>query len=136
MIDIGDDRLTQPPSVSIVGLVRAFHAPELTRPSRPPARARGYGVPEHCLPFVEAAACGLAIPSPFSWGVCYPSELPIGARPFRSPIRSELPDERCYYVIDDRHLSFWGNQFHLPVSVVDRIGAAPVPGVSFFDRSD
>jgi hypothetical protein len=96
----------------------------------------GYGIREQCLPFVEAAACGVAIPSPFSWGVCEPSELPAGARPFRSPLPGERADQRRCYVIDDPDLSFQGNQFHLAPEVVQRIARAPVPGLSFFDRSD
>ena len=124
------------PRVSIVGLVTAFHAPEQASPRTRVETPSGYGVREHCLPFVEAAACGLAIPSPFSWGVCDRSELPEGSRSFRSPVPSDLADDRCCYVIDDPHLSFRGNQFRLTDDVVRRVGRAPIPGLSFFDRSD
>jgi hypothetical protein len=124
------------PRVSIVGLVPAFHAPKPASPRTRDQIPSGYGTREHCLPFVEAAACGLAIPSPFSWGVCELSQLPVGARPFRSPVASELVDERYYYVIDHRDLSFWRNEFQLAPELVQRIGRAPVPGLSFFDRSD
>lgn len=126
----------QSPRVSIVGLVRRFHAP------RPPgARTRdtvpaGYGTREQCLPFTAAAALGLAIPAPFSWGMCEVAALPSGARAFRSPIRGELDDRRLCYVVDDVEFAFRGNQFRLAAEVVGRIGSAPVPGLSFFDRPD
>jgi hypothetical protein len=124
------------PVVRIVGLVDRFHAPR-----SPGARTRdavpgGYGTREQCLPFGAAAACGLAIPSPVSWGVCARSELPPLARAFRSPIRGDAADDRWCYVIDDDRLGFRGNQYELAAVVRDRIGSAPVPGISFFDRAD
>lgn len=129
-------RAAQPPRVSIVGLVSRFHAPRppgaRTRDAVPP----GYGTREQCLPFTAAAALGLAIPAPFSWGVCEAAALPSRARAFRSPVRGELDDRRLCYVVDDVEFAFRGNQFRLAAEVVGRIGSAPIPGLSFFDRAD
>ncbi len=103
------------------------------RANRPP----GYGVREQCLPFTAAASLGVTVPAPFSWGCCLPSEVPPGGRPFRSPIGSSGPgDDRVFYVIDDTDYGFERNQFTLRDDVVDRVGNAPTPGLSFFDRSD
>ena len=127
---------TSSPQVSIVGLVHRFHSPRA-----PGARTRetvpaGYGTREQCLPFTAAASLGLAVPAPFGWGVCAAADLPPGARAFRSPIPGTSGDPRWCYVLDDVELAFRGNQFRLPDEVVARIGPAPVPGLSFFDRVD
>jgi hypothetical protein len=124
------------PRVSIVGLVHRFHPP---RPAG--ARTRdtvpaGYGTREQCLPFTAAAGLGLAVAAPFSWGVCEAAALPPGARAFRSPIPGASHDPRLCYVLDDVEFGFRGNQFRLPNDVVARIGPAPAPGLSFFDRVD
>jgi hypothetical protein len=121
--------------VAIIGLVTRFLPPV---PASPRTRARtpeGYGVQEQCLPFTAAAALGLTIPSPFTWGFCTPAAVPTGARRFRSPVPGGCT-ERCFYVIDDAELGFRGNQFDVPAEVQSRAGPAPLPGLSFFDRND
>jgi hypothetical protein len=47
-----------------------------------------------------------------------------------------VEDDRWCYVLDDDDLAFRGNQFRLSRVVRSRIGSAPVPGLSFFDRPD
>jgi hypothetical protein len=121
--------------VAVVGLVARFLAPQPASPrtrSRPPP---GYGVREQCLPFTAAAALGLALPAPFSWGFCMPEDVPEGGRTFRSPVAGGCP-ERVFYVQDDPALSFRGNAFAIGPDVARRIGPGPVPGLSFFDRPD
>jgi hypothetical protein len=124
------------PVVQIVGLVDRFLPPRppgaRTRPSVP----RGYGTREQCQPFAAAAACGLAIPSPISWGVAPASELPPDARPFRSPVRGDVTDDRWCYVVDDERLGFLANSFGLSTWAARHTGTAPIPGISFFDRPD
>jgi hypothetical protein len=97
---------------------------------------KGYGVREQCLPFTSASAVGLAVPAPFTWGLCEPGAVPDGARSFRSPVPADFEEPRCFYVVDDPTLSLRGNQFHVSTDVTARIGDAPVPGLSFFDRPD
>ena len=135
------DRPTDPEShdqaaVRIVGLVPRFDEPGRASPRTRTEIPRGYGVREQCLPFTAAAALGLVIPSPFTWGWCEPGEAPDGARRFRSPVPGPSPDSRVLYVVDDPGRSFSGNQFHLTPDVVRAVGPAPVPGLSFFDRPD
>lgn len=122
--------------VRIVGLVDRFLPP---RPPGARTRAsvpRGYGTREQCQPFTAAAACGLAIPSPISWGVAPASEVPPDARSFRSPVWSDVTDERWCYVVDDERLGFRANAFGLSTWAARHTGTAPIPGVSFFDRPD
>jgi hypothetical protein len=121
--------------VAIIGLVARFLRP---RPASPRTRDRpppGYGVREQCLPFTAAAALGLAVPSPFAWGYCLPAEAPAGARTVRSPVAGGCLD-RLFYVVDDPTLGFERNAFAVPAEIAARIGAAPMPGLSFFDRPD
>lgn len=91
---------------------------------------------EQCLPFTSASALGLAVPAPFTWGFCEADAIPDGTRSFRSPIPPDFEEPRWFYIVDDPTLSFRGNQFHVPAEVTARIGEAPVPGLSFFDRPD
>jgi len=124
------------PAVSIAGLVERFHEPH---PAGARTRRRapgGYGVREQCLPFTAASALGLAVPAPFTWGCCELGAIPDGARSFRSPVRADFHEPRWFYVVDDQRLSLRANQFHLPHEVTARIGEAPVPALSFFDRPD
>lgn len=111
-------------------------------PQRASARTRdevppGYGTQEQCLPFAAAAALGLLIPSPITFGLCLPEQMPSGARPFRSPMDYARPDgtydeQRFYYVKDDPGCSFVGNAY-----AVDRLSTPWYePGISFFDRQD
>lgn len=121
--------------VTIIGLVTRFLAPTRASPrtrDHPPA---GYGVREQCLPFTAAAALGVMIPAPFSWGFCPPTDVPAGARPFRSPVAGGCT-ERVFYVIDDPALCFERNQFAVPAEIQKQSGPAPIPGLSFFDRAD
>lgn len=123
------------PRVAVVGLLPRFRAPFPASPrtrDRPPP---GYGVREQCLPFTAAAALGLAIPAPFAFGYCRPADVPAGARAFRSPIPGGCP-ERVFYVVDDPDHHFTGNQYHVPAEVEARTGSVPIPGLSFFERSD
>ena len=124
------------PQVRIVGLVRTFHAPGPSGARTRDEIPSGYGIAEQCLPFATAAACGLAIPSPFSWGVGNRDEIPPWARAFRSPVSGDRADPRWFYVLDDDALFFRGNRFRLMAGVATRIGQLPVPGLSFFDRVD
>lgn len=121
--------------MAVVGLVARFLPPGPASPrtrDRPPP---GYGVREQCLPFTAAAALGLAIPSPFAWGFCHPAEVPPGGRAFRSPVAGGCP-ERMFYIRDDSALGFARNAFAIPHEIQARIGPAPMPGLSFFDRAD
>lgn len=120
-------------------------APRLPLPARASGRTRaevpaGYGVQEQCLPFVAAAALGLLIPSPVTFGLCRPGDLPSGAHAFRSPLDRPGPDgrwvdERVFYVVDRPESRFVLNAYTVsgfppPASEVRE------PGLSFFDRSD
>jgi len=103
----------------------------------------GYGVQEQCLPFTAAAAAGLLIRAPFSFGWCRPEHVPAGARPFAPPRRAATLDPAAvFYVVDRPESQFVGNAFRLvPIPYRDPQGAvhvhAPVqPGLSFFDRDD
>lgn len=134
MSEAGARRPT-PNRVAVIGLVARFLPP---RPASPRTRERpppGYGVREQCLPFTAAAALGLAIPSPFAWGYCRPADAPAGARTFRSPVPGGCA-ERAFYVVDSPELGFAGNAFAVPAEIAARIGTAPMPGLSFFDRPD
>src|SRR4051794_35775113 len=80
----------------------------LPEPASPRLRDKvpaGYGVQEQCLPFVAATGLGVPIPSPISFGLCAPGEVPVGARAFRSPVEAMLPteqhDPRVFWVRDD-----------------------------------
>jgi hypothetical protein len=121
--------------VAVVGLVARFLAPEAASPRTRPRPPPGYGVREQCLPFTAAAALGLALPAPFDWGYCRPDEVPAGGRAFRSPVEGRCKD-RVFYVRDDPAVCFRGNAFAIEPAAVRRIGPGPVPGLSFFDRSD
>jgi len=95
-------------------------------------------VQEQCLPFTAATAVGLIVPAPFAWGYCAETAVPATGRPFRSPVpRRELPrDDRVFYVVDDPDYCFVGNRFRVPPDIESCIGAAPIPGLSFFHRAD
>ena len=128
------------PLVSNVGL--PVPAPATTRSQVPP----GYGVQEQCLPFTAATALGVLIPSPITFGLCLPIDVPPDAHAFRSPIdrpRSDgtFEDKRVFYVKDNPRCSFVKNAFTLdavaPVDSQGKRGFAPrEPGISFFDRAD
>jgi hypothetical protein len=123
--------------VAVIGLVGRFHAPQVALGRTRDERPAGYGVEEHCLPFTAAAAAGILIPSPISWGTCPREEAPPGARVFPSPVRDGRTGEgRAFYVVDDPVFAFQGNQFTVPTDTAVRIGNAPIPGLSFFDRPD
>lgn len=123
--------------VHVVGLTNRFVAPEPARPQTRPERPPGYGIREQCLPFAGAAALGIVIPSPFSWGVSLPSDVPSGGRSFTSPFgRPVNDDNRVFYVIDDPGVGFVRNEYQLAQSVATRLGKLPMPGLSFFDRAD
>jgi len=122
--------------------------PEALLPVTATARTRaevpaGYGVQEQCLPFTAAAAAGLLIRAPFSFGWCRPDCVPAGARPFAPPRREATLDPAAvFYVVDRPESQFVGNAFRLaPIAYRDPQGQvhlhAPVqPGLSFFDRDD
>src|SRR5215831_7596935 len=127
-------------SVTLVPLV-----PNLTLPRPATARTRseipsGYGVQEHCPPFVAASSMGFVIPSPISFGFCPVEETPKGSRSFRSPIDHSDPvwkaDRRLFYVFDNPNCLFSGNAYRL--EGIPNNDSAPVlePGISFFDRED
>jgi len=114
-------------------------APARTRDRVPP----GYGVQEQCLPFTAAASLGLLIPSPISFGLCRPSEVPAGSHPFRSPLdrpREDgiYPDPRVFYVTDDPGCRFALNAFTFEgVPLPGTRGVRKLePGISFFERPD
>jgi hypothetical protein len=115
----------------------------LPRPASPRLRQEvppGYGVQEQCLPFTAATGLGMLIPSPISFGFCAPSEVPLGARAFRSPVEVRLPpgeqDSRVYWVQDDPARGFAGNAFILQASSSPDARGLLTPGISFFDRND
>lgn len=127
-------------SVKLVPLV-----PNLTLPRLASARTRseiptGYGIQEHCLPFVAASSMGVVIPSPISFGLCTIEEAPKGSRTFRSPIEHSSPewkaDPRVFYVYDNPKCLFSGNAYRL--EGIPTQGSAPTlePGISFFERAD
>lgn len=122
-------------SVTVIPLARTIHCPapasKKTRPSVP----SGYGRREQCRPFVEANGLGLTITSPFSWGYCLPSDVPSGARSFRSPVEGGCP-ARVFYVQDDPANGFARNQYSVPDDVIGRTGPLAIPGLSFFERPD
>jgi hypothetical protein len=127
--------LDQRDRVGVVPLASRIRAPvpasARTR-ARPPA---GYGVAEQCLPFTAAAALGFTIPAPFAWGYCNPADVPAGARRFRSPVAGGC-QRRVFYVLDDPDYGFAGNQYTAAREVRQRAGPAPLPGLSFFERTD
>jgi hypothetical protein len=124
-------------TITVFGLTDAFRPPESARPRTRAYRPPGYGVREQCLPFASAAALGITVPSPFSWGCCLPSDAPPGGRAFRSPVGPlATGDDRAFYVLDDPDVGFERNQFRLKSAVVERLGDMPTPGLSFFDRAD
>jgi hypothetical protein len=112
----------------------------LPLPSAAPARTRptvpsGYGVEEQCLPFIAAAALGLMIPSPITFGHCPPAEVPAGSRAFRGPLRLGEPRiDWLFYVQDDATCSFAGNAYRIQHPASDAPGVEA--GISFFDRQD
>jgi hypothetical protein len=128
------------PPVEIFPLV-----PRLPLPVRATGRTRseippGYGVQEQCLPFVAAAALGVLVPSPISFGLCLPEELPAGAHAFRSPLDRPGPDgcwkdPRVFYVADRRESRFMLNAYTI-TGLPARYGDVREPGLSFFDRPD
>jgi hypothetical protein len=111
-------------------------APGSTRP-RVPA---GYGVQEHCLPFVAATALGLLVRSPISFGLCAPSEVPRAAHAFAPPLEADRSagGGRLFYVQDDPACAFSGNAFTFSAlqGFNKTHGSPVVPGLSFFERSD
>jgi hypothetical protein len=103
----------------------------------------GYGVQEHCLPFTAAAAAGVIVPAPFTFGYGLPVAVPAGARAFLPPRRAPGADpEAVFYVVDAPASAFVGNAYRLvPIGYRDPEGqphthAAVQPGLSFFDRDD
>jgi hypothetical protein len=93
------------------------------------------------LPFTAATGLGLLIPSPISFGFCAPSDVPLGARGFRSPVEMRLPtreqDSRVFWVQDDLTRGFVGNAFMLRAAHYGpSTDGVLTPGVSFFDRID
>jgi hypothetical protein len=125
--------------------------PNVMLPIPAPATTRshipsGYGVQEQCLPFTAATALGFLIPSPITFGLCLPPDVPPDGHAFRSPIdrpRSDgtFEDKRVFYVKDNPRCSFVQNAFTLeavaPVDSRGKRGFAPrEPGISFFDRED
>src|SRR5215475_11216237 len=125
--------------------------PNVMLPMPAPATTRspipsGYGVQEQCLPFTAATALGFLIPSPITFGLCLPPDVPPDGHAFRSPIdrpRSDgtFEDKRVFYVEDNPRCSFVKNAFTLEaVAPVDsrgkRVFAPREPGISFFDRED
>ena len=122
--------------------------PDALLPVTATARTRaevpaGYGVQEQCLPFTAAAAAGLLIRAPFSFGWCRPDAVPAGARAFAPPRRdARLDAQAVFYVVDRPESSFAGNAFRLaPIAYRDPQGdthtyTAVQPGLSFFDRDD
>lgn len=121
--------------LGVVGLVKKYYPPTLARPGTRDDVPRGYGVQEQCLPYTAAAALGLLILSPISWGYCKRSDIPACARAFDSPIEGG-DSSRRFYVIDDVDFAFTGNRFSIPSETCQFIGDAPLPGISFFERSD
>ena len=132
-IDPADDHAAD--RVAVIGLVNRFYAPRQAKPRTRDQVPHGYGVQEQCLPFTAAAALGLLIQSPFAWGYCERGAVPTHAHPFRSPIEGG-DQKRFFYVIDDADFAFTGNRFSVPAEISRYIGDAPLPGLSFFDRSD
>lgn len=122
--------------------------PNAVLPSAATARTRdqvpsGYGVQEHCLPFTAAAASGVVIRAPFTFGYCAPVAVPVGARAFAPPRRAPGADPAAvFYVVDAPDGAFVGNAFRLlPIAYRDPEGQphthdAVQPGLSFFDRDD
>ena len=56
----------------------------------------GYGVQEHCLPFTAAAATGLLIRAPFSFGYCAPGAVPSSSSSARRASAGVLlPSDEC-----------------------------------------
>ena len=120
--------------------------PNVMLPMPAPATTRshipsGYGVQEQCLPFTAATALGFLIPSPITFGLCLPPDVPPDGHAFRSPIdrpRSDgtFEDKRVFYVKDNPRCSFVKNAFTLEaVAAVDSQGkrrfALREPGISF-----
>jgi hypothetical protein len=127
-------------SVTVVPLVPNLALP---RPASPRTRAdvpQGYGVQEHCLPFVGASSMGFLIPSPISFGLCLPEEAPKGCRTFRSPIGhakgEENSEPQVFYIFDNPDCCFSGNAYQL--EGIPAKESAPIlePGISFFERPD
>lgn len=127
-------------SVRLVPLV-----PNLTLPRPASGRTRsdvpsGYGVQEHCLPFVAASSMGFVIPSPIAFGLCQIEEVPKGCRTFRSPIADSSAqtkaDRRVFYVLDNPNCLFSGNAYQL--EGIPTKDSPPIlePGISFFERPD
>jgi hypothetical protein len=118
--------------------VLPVQAPASTRPRVPP----GYGVQEQCLPFTAAAASGLLVRAPLSFGVCPPGEVPQNGRPFTAPFPTHVLDGLVFYVTDDPACRFEGNAFRAePIPFRNEHGETLVhravhPGISFFDRPD
>src|SRR4030095_5108465 len=118
--------------------------PNVMLPMPAPATTRshipsGYGVQEQCLPFTAATALGFLIPSPITFGLCLPPDVPPDGHAFRSPIdrpRSDgtFEDKRVFYVKDNPRSSFVKNAFTLdavaPVDSQGKRGFAPrEPGI-------
>lgn len=121
--------------VAVTPLVTRFRPPTAAGPRTRSTVPKGYGIREQCLPFTAAAALGLSVPSPFSWGFCSRADVPKNGRAFRSPVAGGCV-ERCFYIVDDPAYDFEGNQFNVPPEIRKRIGPGPIPGLSFFERSD
>lgn len=122
--------------------------PNAVLPAAATARTRahvpaGYGVQEQCLPFTAAAAAGVIVRAPFTFGYCLPVAVPAGARAFAPPRRASGADANVvFYIVDAPTGAFVGNAFRLfPIAYRDPGGQththdAVQPGLSFFDRDD
>ena len=93
------------------------------------------------MPFVAATALGFIIPSPISFGLCRPEELPAEARPFRSPLDLAKADgsydeKRLFYVKDDELTGFVSNAHILHRETGSDNAPWYEAGISFFDRQD
>ncbi len=128
-------------AVTVIPLVPNAIVPE-------PASARtrdriphGYGVQEECLPFTAASALGFIIRAPIRFGLCPLSEMPEGARAFRSPLDGadgRSIDPRFFYVVDNPACRFRGNAYEydeIPAGG-SKLTTIQEPGISFFDRPD
>lgn len=128
--------------VNIIALVPNAVVPIIASAKTRPSVPTGYGIQEQCLPFTSAAALGLLVRSPISFGYCRIDQIPAGAHGCRSPLKgdpSACPeDERVFYVVDDAACRFIRNTFTYTTTQGRAVGDRPVfaPGLSFFDRQD
>jgi hypothetical protein len=127
--------------INIVPLVPEAVLPLIASAKTRPVVPSGYGIQEQCLPFTSAAALGLLVRSPISFGYCRTDEIPMESHGLRSPLKGDPrtcpDDELVFYVVDDPSCQFVRNTFHY-VEGARAAANAPVfaPGLSFFDRDD